>query len=93
MASIPANRADMSNKKTEDANHNSRLMPLILHEFRQRRMSFVARLEALNERKIALTAIHPRLNQPMRLVDMVFFTAEHDDHHLARISRLAASGQ
>jgi hypothetical protein len=25
---------------------------------------------------------------PMRLVDMVFFQAEHDDYHLARISEL-----
>jgi hypothetical protein len=24
----------------------------------------------------------------MRLVDMLFFQAEHDDHHLARISEL-----
>jgi hypothetical protein len=33
-------------------------------------------------------AIHPRLNKPMRLVDMLFFQAEHDDYHLARISDL-----
>jgi hypothetical protein len=28
----------------------------------------------------------------MRLVDMMFFMAEHDDHHLARITELAREG-
>jgi len=25
----------------------------------------------------------------MRVIDMAFFTAEHDDHHLARMTELA----
>jgi hypothetical protein len=33
--------------------------------------------------------VHPRLQQPMRVVDMAFFVAEHDDHHLARMTQLA----
>jgi hypothetical protein len=32
--------------------------------------------------------MHPRLKQPMRLVDHLFFVAEHDDHHLALIREL-----
>jgi hypothetical protein len=35
------------------------------------------------------TALHPRLKRPMRLVDLCFFVAEHDDHHLATVTRLA----
>jgi len=35
------------------------------------------------------TALHPRLQQPMRVLDMAFFTAEHDDHHLARMTELS----
>jgi len=31
---------------------------------------------------------HPRLKTPMRLVDHLYFVAEHDDHHLARIWEL-----
>ena len=34
------------------------------------------------------TALHPRLGLPMRAVDHAFFVAEHDDHHLARITEL-----
>jgi hypothetical protein len=34
------------------------------------------------------TALHPRLNVRIRVIDLVFFIAEHDDHHLAQISEL-----
>jgi hypothetical protein len=36
----------------------------------------------------ARTIPHPRLKTPMRLVDHLYFAAEHDDHHLARIWEL-----
>jgi len=42
----------------------------------------------LEPESFARVAIHPRLNIPMRLVDMLYFQAEHDDYHLARISEL-----
>jgi predicted short-subunit dehydrogenase-like oxidoreductase (DUF2520 family) len=35
------------------------------------------------------TSLHPRLKRPMRLIDLCFFVAEHDDHHLAIATRLA----
>ena len=35
-----------------------------------------------------MTARHPRLKKEMRVLDLAFFIAEHDDHHLARISEL-----
>ena len=38
---------------------------------------------------LARTALHLRLNIPMRLVDMILFQAEHDDYHLARSGELA----
>jgi len=34
-------------------------------------------------------ALHPRLTTPMRLVDMLVFWAEHDDHHVHKIRRPA----
>ncbi len=39
-------------------------------------------------RWIGRSAHHPRLNRPMRILDLMVFAAEHDDHHLARISEL-----
>jgi uncharacterized damage-inducible protein DinB len=80
--------ADMSNKKTETANHNAAAMPDLLSTFRTRRTAFVKRLELLDDSVLGRSALHPRLRQQMRLVDMVFFTAELDDHHLARIVAL-----
>jgi uncharacterized damage-inducible protein DinB len=80
--------ADMLNRKTYEADHNERAMAAILTDFRTRRMQLVDRLDNLASESFALVAHHPRLNAPMRLVDMLFFQAEHDDYHLARISEL-----
>jgi len=85
--------ADMTNRKTDMANHNATSIEAVLHAFRKARSHFVQRLENLDDRQIALVAEHPRLHQPMRLVDMAFFVAEHDDHHLARMSFLARTLQ
>ena len=80
--------ADMKNQKTNDANHNSNSLQNLLNQLRGARQRFVSKLEALNETEIGLMSLHPRLRQPMRLIDMTYFVAEHDDHHLARITEL-----
>ena len=82
--------ADMSNRKTYEADHNQVLMQAILTDFRNQRTQLVTRLDSLDPKTFAAVAHHPRLNVPMRLVDMLFFQAEHDDYHLARISELIA---
>ena len=80
--------ADMSNRKTYEADHNQLTIDLILASFRRQRMEIVSRLDDFDSSMFGRTAFHPRLGVPMRLVDMVFFQAEHDDFHLARISEL-----
>jgi len=80
--------ADMSNRKTHDANHNNVSADSILKAFRTARHDIVNRLETFDAEIFERSALHPRLNVPMRLVDMLFFQAEHDDFHLARISEL-----
>ena len=80
--------ADMSNRTTHDANHNEVAADSILKAFRTARHDIVNRLESFDPEIFARSALHPRLNVPMRLVDMLFFQAEHDDYHLARISEL-----
>ena len=81
--------ADMENRKTYEANHNAAPVQELLASFRAARTRFVALLEAMDEETIALTALHPRLRQPMRVIDMALFVAEHDDHHLAKMTELA----
>lgn len=80
--------ADMENRKTHDANHNTDTLANILSAFRKERMEFVQRLDSYDEVFVQRTALHPRLNVRIRVIDLAFFIAEHDDHHLARISEL-----
>lgn len=80
--------ADMSNRKTYEADHNAARIEDLLARFRDARLRFVRRLEALDEVGAARTALHPRLQKPMRVIDMALFVAEHDDHHLASITEL-----
>jgi uncharacterized damage-inducible protein DinB len=79
---------DLTNRKTDEANHNSRGLAEILSEFRSARLVLMARLETMDARLHASTMLHPRLKKPMRLVDHLYFVAEHDDHHLAQIWEL-----
>lgn len=80
--------ADMTNRKTYEGNHNEQLLSTILGHFRAERGKIIARLDNLAPEMFACVALHPRLNKPMRLVDMLYFQAEHDDFHLTRISEL-----
>jgi uncharacterized damage-inducible protein DinB len=80
--------ADLQNRATWEANHNARGLDEILAEFRRRRAEFIARLGGLGEKDLRAPALHPRLEQPMTVVDLCFFVAEHDDHHLATITTL-----
>ena len=80
--------ADLQNRRTDEAHHNERTPREILDAFRAARGAFLRRLESVDDALVTRSALHPRLAQPMRLVDHVLFVAEHDDHHLATISVL-----
>ncbi len=77
--------ADLQNRKTHEANHNARSVEEILAEFRRARMRLVDRAELAASVAPGRTLLHPRMKKAMRLVDHLYFVAEHDDHHLARI--------
>ena len=80
--------ADMTNRKTHEAGHNAKDIRALCAELRVERASLVAQFEALHEGDWAKSALHPRLQQPMRIVDIAYFTAEHDDYHIARMGEL-----
>jgi len=80
--------ADLTNRRTHEANHNAAPLGTILSGFRQARAVLIRRLEAVQDAALAYTAPHPRLRVPMSVVDHTFFVAEHDDYHLARITEL-----
>ncbi len=76
---------DLSNRKTDEAQHNQRPISEILADFRNARLRLVSRVEKIDPTVFARVILHPRLQTPMRLVDHLYFVAEHDDHHLANI--------
>ena len=80
--------ADMSNAKTSAANHNSKPMDVLLKQFVDTRGKLIARVKDFDETIASLTALHPRLQTPMRLIDSLYFVAEHDDHELTKIRQL-----
>ena len=84
--------ADLSNRKTFEAQHNQRPIEEILAEFRSARSRLVSRVEKMDPTIFGRTSLHPRLKTPMRLVDHLYFLAEHDDHHLAHIWGLINAG-
>jgi uncharacterized damage-inducible protein DinB len=83
--------ADLTNRKTDEANHSARPLEPLLAEFRTARTTLLTRIDELDASLFARTLPHPRLKTPMRLVDHLYFVAEHDDHHLARIWELIAT--
>jgi uncharacterized damage-inducible protein DinB len=84
--------ADLENRKTHDAAHNDRAISDILSDFTAARLRIVERLARMTSADLARTALHPRLRQPMSVVDLCFFVAEHDDHHLRTIDELSNPG-
>ena len=81
---------DLQNRKTDEAGHNLRPLEEILTEFRAARGRLLTRVGELEASLFPKTIPHPRLKTPLRLVDHLYFVAEHDDHHLARIWELLA---
>jgi uncharacterized damage-inducible protein DinB len=81
--------ADLTNRRTHEARHNERPLEETLQVFREARGALVDRLEGVAPELWSRTARHPRLDQGMRFVDHLYFVAEHDDHHLARIRERA----
>jgi uncharacterized damage-inducible protein DinB len=79
---------DLLNRKTDEANHNWNPIEEILDGFRVARERLLKRVDGLDASLFSRAIPHPRLKTPMRLADHLFFVAEHDDHHLARIWEL-----
>ncbi len=79
---------DLQNSKTHLANHNATSLQELLSTFRKIRQQTIIALQSLDEETVFKSALHPRLKTPMRTMDLFLFVAEHDDHHLARITEL-----
>ena len=59
--------------------------------FREARSKNIRRYQDLKTSDLEKTSLHPRLKVLMSPVDLAWFDAEHDDHHLVRINEILAA--
>jgi len=83
---------DTTNSLTNESHHNDRSVDELLEMFLNRRKTLITKLEGLDDRTQMRKALHPRLKVMMRPVDVAYFVSEHDDHHLASIREIIATG-
>ncbi len=83
--------ADLDNRRTHEAGHNAAGLDDLVTRFARARGAWIDRLHGLAAADFARASRHPRLDQPMRLVDHCVFVAEHDSHHLGHILQLLGS--
>jgi uncharacterized damage-inducible protein DinB len=83
--------ADLTNRKTHETTHDAKTSDDLIAAFKMERKKFVAKLRLLNEGDLNKTSIHPRLGTPMKVIDLAYFVAEHDDHHLAQMTCLISA--
>jgi uncharacterized damage-inducible protein DinB len=81
--------ADLTNKKTNETNHDDRDAIDLVTEFSKSRQRLVDLLRNIKDEDLEKVSVHPRLGTPMKVVDLALFVAEHDDHHLAKITFLS----
>jgi DinB superfamily len=65
-------------------------MPIgdVLKYFNRTRKHNLLKYKTISETDLTKSALHPRLNVPMTPVDLAWFDAEHDDHHMVRVNEI-----
>ena len=84
----PLTAWEETNRATYEARYNEKNLETILKNLRAERLKFVQRLDEVSDEQIEKRGLHPRLQTQIRLIDLAYLVAEHDDHHLADITRL-----
>jgi len=80
--------AEMSGRKTSEKNYTAADPDEILDDFRCSRENMLDYLRRRPPEYFARKALHPRLQKIISPVDLLYFIAEHDEHHLPVIERL-----
>lgn len=73
--------ADLNNELTSAGDFNNWDINRLLPYFAEERQQTLDLLNSLPIDRIQFLSLHPRLQQPMRMIDHLYFIAEHDDHH------------
>jgi hypothetical protein len=60
----------------------------VFNLFRRNRLENLKTYQSLSDADLLKVSLHPRLKVEMNAVDLAYFDAEHDDHHLVRITEI-----
>ena len=83
--------ADLNNTATDESSFNNVLVEELIKNLVSERHKTIAMLQKLSEEDLLKTSMHPRLHQPMNIIDLMHFVAEHDLHHLYAIQSMIGS--
>jgi hypothetical protein len=70
----------------EPQDYNPWPVEQVLEFFRKTRNENILKYRSLSENDLKKSSLHPRLKLQMTPVDLAWFDAEHDDHHLVRMN-------
>lgn len=70
------------------ADYNAQPIGQVIEYFKKNRLANIARYRSLKANELSSSSLHPRLKVMMNPVDLAYFDAEHDDHHLVRINEI-----
>lgn len=75
----------------EPKDYNQQPVQEVLEYFRENRLKNLAKYKSIREEDLVKSSLHPRLQLQMNPVDLAFFDAEHDDHHLVMIEEILSA--
>lgn len=81
----------MSPAVFEPQDYNPWPIEKVVELFKTNRIKNLKKYSTLQEADLLKASLHPRLKVQMTPVDLAWFDAEHDDHHLVRISEIIRS--
>jgi hypothetical protein len=70
------------------ADYNAQEVSEVLKYFKISRMKNLGVYSNISENELSKSSLHPRLKMEMTPVDLAWFDAEHDDHHIVRINEI-----
>jgi hypothetical protein len=83
--------AVMSPAVFEPQDYNPWPIEKVISFFSETRKSNLKKYASLNQNQLIKSSLHPRLKVQMTPVDLAWFDAEHDDHHLVKINNILNS--
>ncbi|GGA98343.1 DinB family protein [Puia dinghuensis] len=80
--------ADLNNQTTSAAGFNDYAILALVDRFAVERNATLSLLNSIDTLDVEHTSLHPRLKIPMRIIDLAYFVAEHDEHHFVAMREL-----